>query len=71
MPCRLRVLGIFGTSDSVLKLTRSPQAKRAESDPRQGTPTSVIIYDIMLHCFTLNSNTLRDYVPYEGAPTTA
>ena len=38
MPCRLRTLSIFSTFD-MLKLTISPQAKRAETDPRQGTPT--------------------------------
>ena len=39
VPCRLRMLGIFRTVDNMLKLTISPQAKRAETDPRQGTPT--------------------------------
>ena len=39
VPCRLRMLSIFRTFDNALKLTISPQAKRAETDPRQGTPT--------------------------------
>ena len=39
VPCRLRMLSIFSTFDNMLKLTMSPQAKRAETDPRQGTPT--------------------------------
>ena len=39
VPCRLRMLSIFSTFDIMLKLTISPQAKRAESDPHQGTPT--------------------------------
>ena len=39
VPCHLRMLGIFSTFDNMLKLTISPQAKRAETDPRQGTPT--------------------------------
>ena len=30
VPCRLRMLSIFGTFDNMLKLTVSPQAKRAE-----------------------------------------
>ena len=38
VPCRHRMLSIFSTFD-MLKLTISPQAKRAETDPRQGTPT--------------------------------
>ena len=37
VPCRLRTLSIFSTFDNMLKLTVSPQAKRAETDPRQGT----------------------------------
>ena len=39
VPCRRRVLSIFGTFDDMLKLTRSPQARLAETDPHQGTPT--------------------------------
>ena len=39
VPCRLRMLSIFGTLDNMSKLTVSPQAKRAETDLRQGTPT--------------------------------
>ena len=39
VPCRLRMLSILSTFDSMLKLTISSQAKRAETDPRQGTPT--------------------------------
>ena len=38
-PCRLRMHSIFGTFDNMSKLSISPQAKRAETDPRQGTPT--------------------------------
>ena len=36
VPCRLRMLSIFGPSDNILKLTISPQAKRAETDPPPG-----------------------------------
>ena len=39
VPRRLRLLSIFGTFDNMLKLSISPQAKRAESDPRLDTPT--------------------------------
>ena len=39
VPCRLRMLCIFSNFDNMLKLTISSQAKRAETDPRQGTPT--------------------------------
>ena len=39
VPCRLRMLSIFSTFDNKLKLTVSPQAERAETAPRQGTPT--------------------------------
>ena len=39
VPFRLRTLSIFGTFNNMLKLPTSPQAKRAETDPRQGTPT--------------------------------
>ena len=39
VPCRLRMLSIFSTFDNMLKLTISPQARRAETDPHQGTPT--------------------------------
>ena len=35
----LRGAVCFSTFDNMLKLTTSPQAKRAETDPRQGTPT--------------------------------
>ena len=38
VPCRLRMLSIFSTFDNMLKMTTSPQAKRAETDPRQGSP---------------------------------
>ena len=38
VPCRLKMLSIFSTFDNMLKLTISPQAKCAETDPRQGTP---------------------------------
>ena len=38
-PFRLRVLSMFSTFDSVLKLTISPHAEGAETDPCQGTPT--------------------------------
>ena len=38
VPCCLGMLSIFSTFDNILKLTISPQAKRAETDPRQGTP---------------------------------
>ena len=31
--------GIFSTFDNMLKLTTSPLARRAETDPRHGTPT--------------------------------
>lgn len=37
VPCRLNMLGIFGTFDNMLKMIVSPQAKRPETDPRQGT----------------------------------
>ena len=39
VPCRLRMLSVFGMFDDMLRLTISPQATRAETDPRQGTPT--------------------------------
>ena len=39
VPCRLRMLRFVSTFDSMFKLTIPPQAKRAETDPRQGTPT--------------------------------
>ena len=39
MPCCLRMPSIFSTFDNRLKLTISLQAKRAETEPRQGTPT--------------------------------
>ena len=39
VPCRLRMLSIFSTFDNMLKLIKSPQAMRAETDPCQGTPT--------------------------------
>ena len=39
VPCHLRMLSIFSTFDNMLKLTVSPQAKRAETDPGRGTPT--------------------------------
>ena len=32
VPCRLRMLSIFSTFENMLKLTISPQAKRAETD---------------------------------------
>ena len=38
VPCRLRMLSIFSTFDNMLKVTISPQAKPAETDPRQDTP---------------------------------
>ena len=33
------MLSILSTFDNMLKLTISPQARRAETDPRQCTPT--------------------------------
>ena len=33
------MLSLLSNFDNMLKLTTSPQAKRAETDPRQGTPT--------------------------------
>ena len=39
VPCRLRTPSVFSTFDNMLKPTVSPQAKRAETDCRQGTPT--------------------------------
>ena len=33
------MFSIVSTFDSMLKLTISPQSKRAETDPRQGIPT--------------------------------
>ena len=38
VPRCLRTLSTFSTFDNMLKLTISLQAKRAEADPRQGTP---------------------------------
>ena len=38
VPCRLRMLSMFRTFDNMLKLTVSPQARRAGPDPRHGTP---------------------------------
>ena len=39
VPCRIRMLSIFSTSDNMSKLAISPRAKRAEIDPCQGAPT--------------------------------
>ena len=41
VPCSVRMLSIFSTfdSDNMSKLTISPQAKRAQTDRSQGTPT--------------------------------
>ena len=39
VPCRLRMLSTLSTFDNMLTPTISPHAKRAETDPRQGTPT--------------------------------
>ena len=41
VPCSLKMLSMFNTFDYMLKLTISPQAKRVETDNRQGTPTRV------------------------------
>ena len=38
VPCCLGTLSIFSAFDNILKLTIAPQAKSAETNPRQGTP---------------------------------